>query len=474
MRYPFIRAGLRTLLTAFLLLGAVPALAQDGPDRERRGWRGRFGGEWMDRMRQRLADTLELDELQAMMLDEIAASRRERWQGMREMRQQIREAEENGDEALSEELRGQLPERLEGRRRNPMAGLLDEIEPHLRSDQLNRLEELREETASPQERMERLAEQLDLDEQQRPVFDGIADDTRERFREQGRRMRDMRSVFRQIRQAREAGDDETADELRLQVTEARGQFGTIIDDFFTEVEPILRDDQIEILDGARRQMAERRERFAQERSFGGRGGPGGGEWGDRGRNRSRGDAAEPGGAAIASEGVLNRIEEALDFSDSVELNADQREAFDEAVQAGRAELERGELSDKQTAELFKEVRASLEPRQREAFDQMLDGVLAMSARRVHADDLRLVLSAARRLKLDKEQERQLREIQKSAAKAYKSVRQDRDKRAELAEETKGQIVEMLNDRQIRRFERNLQRLRKQTRAQRSHRTARAR
>jgi len=195
---------------------------------------------------QRMPDQLELDDEQRAQFEEIVAEYRERMgearqrgEGMREVFREMRAAREAGDDKRVEELRAQLRERRGGGGR-----FMEEF-----FDGRNPMESLRE-----------LRSRLELDEQQEEQFDELLEDLREQGGQRRQRMEELRPLMRELREAREAGDEERAEELRAQLEQQRPRPGEMLEDFFVELEQILRDDQKEILAQFREEMSERGER----------------------------------------------------------------------------------------------------------------------------------------------------------------------------------------------------------------------
>lgn len=244
----------RVLLSSFLVVVlGVTAGAQENAERpQRRGGWGpgpnagpRGGGE---RMYDRIASELELDEEQRARFDEITAGQRERMRGMGERWREMREAQEAGDEERVAQLRAQM-----GEGRGMDTGLveaLDELEPILRDDQVAKLWEIQDRLQSRDAERSRfmaireLPDELELDEQQRQEYEEILRSGRERMRG---RFEEMRPLVEEMREAAEAGDEERVAELRRQMEEARPDSGSMFDGFYEELEKILNEEQIKRL-----------------------------------------------------------------------------------------------------------------------------------------------------------------------------------------------------------------------------------
>ncbi len=273
----------RIVLTLTVCLLAAPGvtLAQDTQDqeqprRERRGGgrgdgqdargrggrgdgegRGRggpgFGPGGMQRMAERLAEQLNLDETQKLQLDEIIANNQKEMQDARARWQEVREAEEAGDTELARQIRTEL----QGQMRNPMSGLMDDIEGILREDQMQAFEEIRERfDRGGRERgqISEIPERLKLTPEQRELFDEVR-------RQQGEQMRqrfgEMRPLFEELRQARDDGNEARAQEVEAQLEAMRGGPDGGLEHILAELEPTLSDEQKALLAQFREEMGSR-------------------------------------------------------------------------------------------------------------------------------------------------------------------------------------------------------------------------
>ena len=302
--------------------------------------------------------------------------------------------------------------------------------------------------------MQRMPDQLELDDEQRAQFEDIVAEHRERMGEARQRGGEMREIFREMQAAREAGDDERVEELRAQMRERRGGGGRFMEEFFDDVEGILREDQLE-------RLSQLRSRVMQ------------------GMQRGR-----------------NPMESLRELRERLKLDEQQQEQFDELLedmreQGGqrRQRMERlrplmrelreaMEAGDEERAE---ELRAKLE-QQRPGRGEMLEGffvelekflrddqqeILAqfreeMSERGERGErsrvDVRALLSAARRLKLDQDQKKELNDIGQAALRAEREIqRRDREGRAMLTAKIKGEIIAILDAEQAKQFENYLSR-----------------
>ncbi len=287
---------MRRLLIISLAL-ALPAMAQDDEQRDRgdrgdrqervqrrdrgdrqergRGREGRgFGGErrgGVDRMAQRLVESLDLDDQQREQFEEILAGQRERNEEMGQIWREIREANQDGDEQRAAELREELRAQGGQRRGNPMTGILDELKPILRDDQMEAFEQLRERMGNMggqgrgrNRGVENLIERLDLTEEQQREWDGIKSEQRDQGRN---RWEEIRPLMEEMREARESGDDERLAEIRAKFAEMRGgNRGGGNDARLEALEKILDDDQKRMLEEYREQAGRRGGRDERNRA----------------------------------------------------------------------------------------------------------------------------------------------------------------------------------------------------------------
>ena len=115
---------IRRLVIAFLVFGASFAHAQEGDRRQRRDPMRRA-----DRMVERLAEQLELDETQRSEVDTILESYRAEIQAWTPLRAEMRAAREEGDTARIEELRAKMED--SGGPRELFRHVIEDIEPIL-------------------------------------------------------------------------------------------------------------------------------------------------------------------------------------------------------------------------------------------------------------------------------------------------------------------------------------------------------
>ncbi|MEW6197695.1 MAG: Spy/CpxP family protein refolding chaperone [Planctomycetota bacterium] len=300
---------------------------------------------------------------------------------------------------------------------------------------------------------ERLAEELDLTDAQRPKYDEIVAKYAELAgtEPEGNRQR-MRELGQAYREAREAGDEERAAQIREQMREQASERGRVLREFFDEVRTVLEPAQVAKLDEVR----------SRTRRFG-----------------------ERGGAAFW------RTVQTL--PDELNLTPEQRAQFDKLLQEQRDILEDHLRAWRQMrAEKVEQMRAAEESGDEElaaklreellwsrpegpdvdAFFEQLAKVLTEEQRAQLAEfradmsnprpvdaalDVREILRAARRLTLNDEQRQKLRDINHQAMSAERRGRLDDAAKADLAARTKAQILEMLNADQKAQFEQMLMR-----------------
>ncbi len=295
-----------------------------------------------------------------------------------------------------------------------------------------------------QARIERIRGALDLDEEQQAEFDRIAAEFREQ-RGAGQNRERMRELAEEMRQAGQAGDSERVAEIREQLREARG--GGRLQEFLDQIEGILRDDQ-------REKLAEIRERIAAER----------------------------GPARLGPVAQFRRLRAEL------KLSEEQAKRYDELFAELQDELKRkgpgSEEAEALVQELVKAVEAGDEARIADLKEQLssraqnqdaIDRFLAEVERilepeqveilqgfrqRMRAgrgrDDVEGMFRIVRRLDLDEEQRRTLREIERDVRRETRDARRDPEAMAELTAKVQKELRDMLTDEQVADFDRLLE------------------
>ncbi len=444
-----------------------------GDGQRRQGRRGR--GPDMEQFYDRVTQELALDEQQQAQIEEIRAAQRERMEAFRERRSAIRQAEQDGDEQLAQQLRDEMRSEFEqnvGRRRGFMEETVQSIDAILTEDQRAQFTTMRENMRTEREtqmrerfeqRYDRLAEELQLDDDQRQVLEDVKAGQMER-------MEAFRDRWQAVREAYDDGDDALGDELREElVSEMREGGGPrqFVNEVYEELDPVLTDEQREI---AAELRAEREDRRRNR--------------GDR-RREAAAEAGQPDAANPKPTSPEAQIMEQLN-GDRPAMTAGREEDLASTLdmtdeqQAGYAALQAArQLESKQLADTITQVEAklaaanaegdeakiealsrqladleTLAETQENAFHQSVNNLLSDDQKAVYADyqadlqvanelkdipaDLRTVLRAAMRLKLDRTQKGQVRDMMKEARKDLRAARatdkknRDRERTAEKA------------------------------------------
>lgn len=299
----------------------------------------------------------------------------------------------------------------------------------------------------------RLAEQLDLDEQQRTEFQEIMQAHRQRLMEQF-------PELREIRQAMRDGDFDRARELRQDV-EAQGfDFRSSIQQAFDEVEVILTDEQFERFSQMRSDMRRWADRREEERNFRERlpeelemNEEQRAQYEDllRQRRQQFRDRMREAG------GLMRELREAREAGDE-DLAADI-EAELEAMRAAAPRPDSAERRD----QLLNEVRGILNEDQLPILETYYE-LPADEADEGETYDVRTLLRAAARSGLDRSQRKEWKDIARNALKRLRPLdRNDRDEKAEIAAEVRTQLEGLLEESQMDRFEEQLERFAKKKR-----------
>ncbi len=239
--------------------GQVIIQQQDGQPRRMGGFGGPGGqgggrgGMMGGRMGFRMIEELDLDEEQQTVYEELAAPMRERMRAQGEKWRAAREAADAGDDsqmkALQEEMRanGARGGMGPGGGMDGFNDILDQLEPHLRADQVDKLDNMRDRMDRDRESFdnwrkisEEAPDKLNLDEEQRGQFKEMLDNARQQF---GEKMGAMRPLMEQMQEAREAGDTAKVAELRAQMEQMRPDGNAGLQALMGQLEGILHDDQ---------------------------------------------------------------------------------------------------------------------------------------------------------------------------------------------------------------------------------------
>jgi hypothetical protein len=296
-----------------------------------------------------------------------------------------------------------------------------------------------------------LGSELNLSEEQQTQYDAIADRYLAQW-QSGEETRDqMREIGRQLREAREAGDTERAEQLRGQMQELAANRGQQMQNFFAEVEPILNQDQLARFNQIRERMQRR-------------------QGGDLQRRQMR--------------DLLRRLPQEL------ELTEEQRAAYDQMVAEQREQM--GQLREqwRELQPLMRELRAARaegnEQRVAEIEaelaekrpeppgpNQLLDKLMPILTEAQQAKltalrqqygpgrgpagpegppmDPQTMLRAAKRLDLSPEQQEQLRKINREAQELERRARREPETRAAASDQIHKKIVAILNPDQVEQF-----------------------
>jgi hypothetical protein len=218
--------------------------------------------QWFERMLDRFANQLELDEAQRAQFDELAGPYHQRMQDMGRRWGEMRQAMRDGDQERVAALRAEMdPSRGPG---SVFTDLLDEVAPLLREDQLDRLYEMQDRMEGQRRQgemyhrlMTDLPRDLNLDETQRERWDELMASGREQQRQ---RWQEMRARWEEAAALEDAGDQEGAQELREQLRqEMRPDPTEMLSAFFEQLEKVLRDDQKAVLEDFRQEFGIGRE-----------------------------------------------------------------------------------------------------------------------------------------------------------------------------------------------------------------------
>jgi len=300
---------------------------------------------------------------------------------------------------------------------------------------------------------QRITDMLLLSEEQQSELQKIVDRYREQADEAGPRPEQLESLWRQLREAQQAGDETRAAELRAQLEQERARGAELMQAFFDEVEGILDPPQSQM-------FARFRERF-------GRGIP-------------------PGGPRWRIRAMLRELPEQL------ALDETQRQKFDELVANLNAELEARRRQAMELRPLFEELRRAREAgdqqrvqQLRQQIDSMREGspglyqsffseleqILREDQKSKLEElrssggfappaerplDVRTVVRAAQRLNLTEEQRSKVRELAQQAMRESRRLsRTDAQAQADLANRVRGDIEKLLTPEQKQQFERAL-------------------
>jgi Spy/CpxP family protein refolding chaperone len=249
---------------------APPAAQRPGP--KNRGDAAAAGpGMMLDRMSERIAQTLNLTPAQMEQLQKITDEFRPRFQSadFRELARKLAEARTSGDQKQIDAAEAALEQARAGQEKL-IVEYMDRVEPILNPQQAQDLTELRSRFSGESRRgahldrlIESLPEDLQLTAEQRTKFAKLAATwraARDSQREQ------VRSLTEQLREAQKAGNEERVGQIRKQLDQARAATDPS-ETFYAEFEKILTDEQKAKLSELRASTAEggRRDRGPAQR-----------------------------------------------------------------------------------------------------------------------------------------------------------------------------------------------------------------
>lgn len=343
-------------------------------------------------------------------------------------------------------------------------------------------------SARPAVLIERLSQELNLDQQQQGQYREIASKYRQRLADPARSGQDLAENARQLREAREDDDDAKARALREQMRARRGN-REIMQSFLDELETILRDDQKEKLGQVRDRIMEASRTNGMRRD-GARTGPGPlarirelrsslkltpeqEPQFDEMANALRGKVDPEGQTPIRE--LMEEMREAMtggDQAKTAELRAqlgERRKVVDDAMRKFNEQLQ-PLLSDEQKTTLanFRErlgrgpaggppgIGPEAEP-----------GVGAPGQTGPARLDPRMLLRAAKRLELTDAQKEQIDALEGGLRGKIRDAHRDHEQMQQLRSETERQIRDLLTPAQIEEFERVLERQSRGPQAKRS-------
>ncbi len=318
----------------------------------------------------------------------------------------------------------------------------------------------------------RMAERLELTDEQQVKFDEIVALHQERARESGMGPDGWREQMRAMRDAEENGDTKRLEELREQMRAQRENMTKSFDAFFGDVEKILTPDQTE-------RFAQMRQRFGQ---FGGPGGPDGMRRAleTLPEDLALTDDQKPRYDELRAELQERQDEQRRAFRELRPLFEEMRAARESGDTARADELQQ-QIDEKRGGpdgmrqvyeKFFTDLEKILTPEQKahlaDLREQMGGGPGGPGGRDEqdrNATDTRTLIRAARRLELSDDQKKEFEAITEAAGKLQREAR-DKAGREHAFNTVKAQILEILTPEQKAEFEKSLQRGNRNARPQR--------
>jgi Spy/CpxP family protein refolding chaperone len=317
---------------------------------------------------------LDMDAAQASELDAIYETHqdallegRAAMESARELRQQMHDARMNGDDEEVNRIRGELRAAFESGR-TAYTAFMDDVETILTTDQQERLGEILPgpggrgrgagrgprgmgRGGDPIEHFNNAIAEIDLTSEQEAQVDALMGQMEPKIAERMQQWENLRPLFEEMREAREAGDDARVQELRDQIRESRPERGDLRREVVGQLEEILTEEQ----------MVELRAKM------------------EAGRGGNRGGQAR-GGRDANGSADLREIMRVLRMLD---LTPEQRTDIRSAMQATRqaAAQERDTQRQQHFDDLVVAIKTVLTPEQTEIFDAEIAKLQSRQAER---------------------------------------------------------------------------------------------
>lgn len=303
----------------------------------------------------------------------------------------------------------------------------------------------------------RLERDLGLDDAQRVQLAALAARHGELVAEDRRTGRKIAALYRELREARQAGDQPLADRLQAQIAEleARRQADSLEGDplgpFLEAAAGVMRGEQVDKFESIRQELLDQTrdgtalrellrtlpEELKLDES-----------------QRARFDA-------LATRLREQAAVEAGRGEELRKLYEDERAAR-EAGDVARADALQRQIEDlrpnprRRFEKLFDELAPVLRDEQKAVLADIRETTVAGGGHTAGADDLRMMLRVVRRVELNDEQQQKLREIERVAAALERRLpRRDAAGRRTLSENVRRDLLEMMDEPQRQEFERLL-------------------
>ncbi|MBK8913410.1 MAG: Spy/CpxP family protein refolding chaperone [Phycisphaerales bacterium] len=298
---------------------------------------------------------------------------------------------------------------------------------------------------------DRVAFELELDADQQAQFD----DMRSRLREEMRgRMEGMRERWQEVRAMEDAGDEEGARKLRDELRGSmRGGPMEGVERMFDELAPVLRPEQAERMEDIRDRFETERERWERSEQVV-RGLPDELEMNEEQRDQFR---------TMVRERMRSGWEERRPQMDSLmeEIRAAQESGDREQLGLLYARMDEARPNpERGAADMLADLEPLLTDTQRAKLAEIRDAAFGdpvADAARPGALDVRTILRAARRARLNSEQRDALRSMEREAVRDWRAARGDAAAQDRVAGTVKEQISRLLDADQRAAFEGQLER-----------------